>query len=315
MARQFETSHRHPWIDVSTAPIGAVFLTNFCVGGILNAVIYQNSHGLKEAHMNANKRGVFVSLESISGGGKSTLAEKWLVPFLETAGINCVRNAEPSSANAFGITIRMAIEHRIFAPEHIKNLSREIVRLFKVAHSSGKNQKVSDYFRMLAGIPEKLERNESLTELDRQFLFLADSFFDVTEIIVPQLNRGNWIVQDRFHLSGPAYGSAKGELTIKEIYEWRSTVLRERHIVPDITFFIDVSPETAVRRLKASGKVIDLYEGSESLRKIRTQYENAILLVGALEGKRSKVVRVNGELPIEQVFEEIKRALEEKGLV
>ena len=56
-----------------------------------------------------SEKGCFISLEGISGCGKSTLAKKWLVPFLSSIGIESVHNAEPTSANAFGIAIRMPI--------------------------------------------------------------------------------------------------------------------------------------------------------------------------------------------------------------
>lgn len=262
-----------------------------------------------------NKQGTLLSFEGISGCGKSTLIKRWLAPFLKERGVNCIYNAEPTSANAFGIAIRKAIERQSFEAIHIKNLMLEIVRLFKVAHALGKDEKLSQYFYVLAGIPEKLENGERLSELERQFLFLADSFFDVTDTITPALEEGLWVLQDRFHFSGPAYGSAKGELTIKEIYDWRPVLFRARHIVPDLTFFIDVSPETAVQRLKISGKVIDLYEGSESLRKIKIQYEEALRLISVIEQKQNNVVRLNGEFSANAVFEEAMLALKERGLV
>ena len=259
--------------------------------------------------MNGKNRGLFISLEGISGCGKSTLAKKWLVPLLEIAGIKSIHNAEPTSANAFGIAIRMAIERQTFGAEHIQNLKREVVHLLKKIDPFDGSEKLSAYLHHLAGIPKKLERCEPLSELDRQFLFLADSALDVLETIVPTLTSDVWVIQDRFHLSGAAYGSAKGELTPLEIYEWRIALLRKKHIVPDITFFIDVAPETACRRLNTSGKTIDLYEGLESLRRVRTQYEEAIRMVGAIEKEGGAIIRVNGELSLERVCEEVRLAL------
>lgn len=266
--------------------------------------------------MNANgTRGLFISIEGISGSGKSSLAKKLLVPFLQDLGITSAYNAEPTSANAFGIAIRMAIERQTFAAAPIKNVERAIVRLLHATNAFDADEKHKEYFYRLAGIPEKLERGESLTELDRQFLFLADSFLDVRDTIVPKLESGIWVVQDRFHLSGPAYGSAKGELTAQEIYEWRPAILRDMHIIPDITFFIDVIPETAAERLYTSGKTIDLYEGLESLRRVSVQYEKAIRVVEACEGKKSVILYVNGDRPLHGVFEEVKYTLLERRLI
>ncbi len=265
--------------------------------------------------MSEKGRGYFISLEGISGCGKSTLAKKWLVPFFTGLGIESVHNAEPTSANAFGIAIRMAIERQTFGAEHIQNLKREIVHLLGKIDSFDGSEALSRYLRHLAYIPKKLERHESLSELDRQFLFLADGAMDILGTIIPKLESGVFVIQDRFHLSGAAYGSAKGELTPREIYDWRLVLLRQKHIVPDITFFIDVAPETACKRLNASGKTIDLYEGLESLRRVRTQYEEAIQVVNAFEKEKSNIVRVNGENSLESVCEEVKRALLERGFL
>lgn len=265
--------------------------------------------------MSENGRGCFISLEGISGCGKSTLAKKWLVPFLSSIGVTSVHNAEPTSANAFGIAIRMAIERQTFGTEHIQDLKREIVHLLGKIDPFDGSEALSHYLRHLAHIPKKLERCEPLSELDRQFLFLADGALDILGTIVPKLESGIFVIQDRFHLSGAAYGSAKGELTPQEIYNWRLVLLRQKHIVPDITFFIDVAPETACERLNASGKTIDLYEGLESLRRVRTQYEEAIRVVNALEKEKSNIIRVNGENSLESVCEEVKCALLERGFL
>lgn len=260
-------------------------------------------------------RGLFISLEGISGCGKSTLAKKLLVPFLQSRGIESVHNAKPSSANAFGLAIRMVIERQAFTATQVSNLRHAIVTLLHESDPFNGTKEVSDYFYDLAEIPDMLEQGEPLTELDRQFLFLADEATDITKIIVPKLESGTWVIQDRFHLSGAAYGSVKGELTPADIYKWREVVLREKIIVPDITFFIEVSPETACERLRESGKIIDIYEGVESLRGVSVQYEKAIAVASNREGEKNNVVRVNGELPLEGVFAEVRRALEAKGLI
>lgn len=261
------------------------------------------------------KRGLFISLEGISGCGKSTLAKKYVVPFLKSRGIEGVHNAEPTSANAFGIAIRMAIERQTLTAEHVGNLRRAIVTLLHESDPFNGTKELSDYFYDLAEIPDMLERCEPLTELDRQFLFLADGVMDIKKTIVPALESGTWIIQDRFHISGAAYGSAKGELTPADIYKWRAIVLRKKHIVPDLTFFINISPETAVRRLRESGKTIDLYEGLESLRRVKAQYEEALRVIGDIEGEKNNVVRINGELSLEHVFAEVKMTLAMRGFI
>ena len=63
---------------------------------------------------------------------------------------------------------------------------------------------------------------------------------------------------------------------MEELYEWHRVILGKDYLVPDMTFFISIPPEVAVKRLAQSGKPIDLHEGLESLKKIDGQYTRAI---------------------------------------
>ena len=136
-------------------------------------------------------------------------------------------------------------------------------------------EKAKEFLRNLDRICTKLESGKTLTELERQLLFLADRCLDLHETIMPALNAGKWVVQDRYDLSNFAYGSAHGA-SMEELYEWHKAILGKDYLVPDMTFFISLPPEVAAARLKHSGKPIDLHEGLESLKKVDEQYTRAI---------------------------------------
>lgn len=263
-------------------------------------------------------RGRFIVLEGISGSGKSTLRQK-LAERLESLGIRVVTNAEPTSANIFGIAIRKTIEHRALSEKELDELRYGIVRLLRVVPISESAKEhvphLREYFRTLSEIPEKFEHRALLTELERQFLFRADSVLDVTETILPALERGEWVLQDRFDLSSFAYGSADPQgLTIKGLYEWCVAVLGKYYLMPDMTFFVVCSAKTAAARLAHSGKPIDLYEKEAHLAKIAKQYEDAILFCTAVR-KNTRIVRIDGERPIEDVVQSMVRALTRRALL
>ena len=227
------------------------------------------------------KRGKFILIEGISGSGKTTLAREYLIPFLEETGIEVQSNTEPSKNNAFGRTIRSVIEGWELSSEEIRDL-RKAVAFLDVALGLStflarveRGEKAKEFLRSLDQICAKLENGKTLTELERQLLFLADRCFDLHETIMPALSAGKWVVQDRYDLSNFAYGSAHGA-SMEELYEWHRVILGKDYLVPDMTFFISIPPEVAVQRLKNSGKPIDLHEGLESLKKVDEQYTRAI---------------------------------------
>ena len=84
-----------------------------------------------------------------------------------------------------------------------------------------------------------------LTEL---LLYAADRAEHVSKIISPELNKNNWVISDRFADSTLAYQGYGRDLDIKIIKQLESIVCQGES--PDITFFLDISPEESVARRK-----------------------------------------------------------------
>ena len=263
------------------------------------------------------KPGKFILLEGISGSGKSTLA-KLLVEGLKARGIDAILNTEPTKKSSFGRAVRMIIEGNEVPSELLAEFKEDVAFLevaldtsaYRVTTAS--RERVNQFRCILSCVPGKLERGKELTELERQILFIADRFFDLKGTIIPALREGKWVVQDRYDLSNYAYGSAHFA-SFELLYELHLAALGDKYRVPDITFFVDVTPRVAAGRLKRSGKPIDLHEGLESLKKVRVQYEEAIkrqdtlpIIVGT---HRPNVVRLNGAAPIKTVIREAEAAL------
>ena len=102
-----------------------------------------------------------------------------------------------------------------------------------------------------------------LTEL---LLYSADRAEHISKIILPALQNGDWIISDRFSGSTLAYQGYGREISIDIITKLENIVCQ--NIRPDLTFFLDISPEESILRRK--NKVEDRIEseGLEFLKKV-----------------------------------------------
>ena len=92
---------------------------------------------------------------------------------------------------------------------------------------------------------DKKNKPSDLTEL---LLYAADRAEHVSKIISPELHKNNWVISDRFADSTLAYQGYGRDLDIKIIKQLELIVCQGE--TPDITFFLDISPEESVARRK-----------------------------------------------------------------
>ncbi len=102
-----------------------------------------------------------------------------------------------------------------------------------------------------------------LTEL---LLYSADRAEHISKIILPALQNGDWIISDRFSGSTLAYQGYGREISIDIIKKLENIVCH--NIKPDLTFFLEISPEESIKRRR--NKVADRIEseGFEFLKKV-----------------------------------------------
>ena len=107
-----------------------------------------------------------------------------------------------------------------------------------------------------------------LTEL---LLYSADRAEHISKIILPALERGNWVISDRFSGSTLAYQGFGREINIDIIKKLENIVCQ--NISPDLTFFLDISPEESIFRRK--NKIADRIEseGLEFLKKVNNGFK------------------------------------------
>jgi dTMP kinase len=84
---------------------------------------------------------------------------------------------------------------------------------------------------------------DSITEL---LLYAADRSQHVNEIIRPTLDKGDWVISDRFCGSTLAYQGYGRKLDINLIKDLEA--IATQGIAPDITFLLDMPIEESIRR-------------------------------------------------------------------
>lgn len=146
-----------------------------------------------------------------------------------------------------------------------------------------------------------------------QYLFAADRQIHQKEIIEPALEEGSLVISDRTFWSSVSYGILDkkenfGELNNKEVLLVSESILSMYHqfIAPDITFYIKVSPKTAMKRLMGIKRKKEYYETLEKLRDVEKGYD-------FLASKfKNEIIVIDGEQPLEKVSEEILNQLRAK---
>ena len=83
----------------------------------------------------------------------------------------------------------------------------------------------------------------SITEL---LLYAADRAQHINEIIRPSLNKGDWVISDRFCGSTIAYQGYGRKLDMKLIKDLEH--IASQGISPDITFLLDIPVEESIKR-------------------------------------------------------------------
>lgn len=138
--------------------------------------------------------------------------------------------------------------------------------------------------------------NTAMTEETEALLYAASRMQHLSERVIPATNNGTIVICDRFLDSSLAYqGYARGL--------GMDSVLRINHFalkhLPDVTFFIDVTPDIALKRLANRNKSdrLDLEE-----MKFHEDVYNGYLKVCQMYPER--VIRIDGNRSLEEIIED-----------
>lgn len=216
--------------------------------------------------------------------------------------------------------------HVEFDIDFRKNSYKGIYIAFEGIDGSGKStqaQRIKEYFEK-KGTPIVLTHEPTrkppigdlihniirgkikLPSVSFQYLFAADREVHMKALIEPSLKSGKVVVTDRCFWSSVAYGildktENSEKLNNEDLILVSQSILSMYHqfIVPDITFYIKVSEETAIKRLSKMDKKKEYYETAEKLRKIKEGYD------WLAEKFSNEITVINGEQPVEKVTADI----------
>lgn len=158
---------------------------------------------------------------------------------------------------------------------------------------------ISEKIRNLILDPENKEES-AVTEM---LLFAAGRAQLVAELIKPSLEAGKIVLCDRFvdsSIAYQAYGRGLGEqVEIVNSYAVQG-------VMPDITFFLDISAEEGRKRNKKTDKA-DRME-KETIELHQRVYDGYKKLV---EKNKERFVVIDASKSIDEIFEEIKKVYEQ----
>ena len=103
--------------------------------------------------------------------------------------------------------------------------------------------------------------NNKPTPLTELLLYSADRAEHVSKIITPALKNNDWVICDRFSDSTLAYQGYGRNINVEIIKDIESIVCQGVH--PDLTFFLEISPEESI--LRRENQIPDRIE-SEGIR-------------------------------------------------
>lgn len=139
-----------------------------------------------------------------------------------------------------------------------------------------------------------------------QYLYTADRIINHKTVIDPALENGQIVISHRSLWSNLPYGMLDKKMTDFESNEGRIIdvahglmSLYHQFIIPDVTFYLRVTAETAMKRLGHMHKEHELYEKKDKLERIAKGYEWQVKKFA------SEFVVVDGEENVDEVFGEV----------
>ena len=135
-------------------------------------------------------------------------------------------------------------------------------------------------------------------------LFSASRVQLIHEVILPALNRGVWVLCDRFIDSTIAYQGYGRELDIPAMKQLHKSILGA--LAPDITFFLSVDVNQGFKRVEARCKE-QAVEPDRMESQQRDFYERVFVGYDELAKDEKRIHRIDGTAPIEEISEYIQQ--------
>ena len=145
-------------------------------------------------------------------------------------------------------------------------------------------------------------KNNKPSSLAELLLYSADRAEHVSKIISPALKKENWVISDRFSDSTLAYQGYGRNINLETIKNIESIVCQGES--PDLTIFLEISPEESILRRKHEIPDRMESEGIEFLEKVNEGFK--------LIAKEKNWVIISASQNIKTISNQIKEVLLKK---
>ena len=115
------------------------------------------------------------------------------------------------------------------------------------------------------------------------WLFAADRANHIQTVVLPTLNKGNWVLSDRYVPSSLAYQSLS--MPIDWVAELNAPFPR-----PVLTLFLDVPVDECIERIHSRDEVREIFERRDKLTQVAKNYETVL---NFMQDRGDHVVRID----------------------
>lgn len=137
----------------------------------------------------------------------------------------------------------------------------------------------NDALQIGSFIRKVLQGDVTIPAVSIQYLMSADRADNHENVIYPALKKGTVVVSHRSFWSAIPYGLLDKGLAADSTREAEAILsaqgilsLYHQFITPDITFYLDLSPDEAMDRMKGRGGKQEIYEKQDKINKIVAGY-------------------------------------------
>lgn len=131
-------------------------------------------------------------------------------------------------------------------------------------------------------------------------LFLADRLNHILneeDGLLKKLYEGYTVITDRYYFSSYAYHGA--HVPMNWVIE--SNAMCAQLLRPDVTVYVDISPEVSMERLRNGRESLELFETLENQRKVYEKYAEAFELLKSEE----TIFSINGNRSVDEVAADV----------
>lgn len=111
--------------------------------------------------------------------------------------------------------------------------------------------------------------------------------------MVKLLKSGKNVISDRYIFSSLAYQGV--QIPMEYVYELNKKA--SEILMPDLTVFIDIPINSAIKRISENRESTDIYETKDRLIKVRENYLEAFKMFG----NTTKILKVDGEKSVSEI--------------